>query len=77
VFISVCMSASMNLHKKMLTAIMKATMLFFNTNSSGKNIASWLYKVEPLLDYLTNLLRRNFVKPNKMFFWLKNIVITY
>lgn len=34
-FVSVCVSASMNLHNKMLVGITKATMFFFNTNSSG------------------------------------------
>lgn len=35
-FVSVCMKASMNLHNKMFNAITRATMYFFNTNSSGK-----------------------------------------
>lgn len=37
-FVSVCMKASMNLHNKMFNAITRATMYFFNTNSSGKYI---------------------------------------
>lgn len=36
-FVSVCMKASMNLHNAMFNAITRATMYFFNTNSSGKN----------------------------------------
>lgn len=35
-FVSVCMQASMNLHNNMFNAITKATMNFFNQNSSGK-----------------------------------------
>lgn len=35
-FVSVCMSSSMNLHNKMFNSITRATMRFFNTNSSGK-----------------------------------------
>uniref|UniRef100_A0A2H8TSM5 Putative multidrug resistance-associated protein lethal(2)03659 n=1 Tax=Melanaphis sacchari TaxID=742174 RepID=A0A2H8TSM5_9HEMI len=35
-FVSVCMGASMNLHNKMFNAITRATMYFFNTNSSGR-----------------------------------------
>jgi ATP-binding cassette subfamily C (CFTR/MRP) protein 4 len=35
-FVSVCMKASMNLHNKMFNAITRATMYFFNTNSSGR-----------------------------------------
>lgn len=35
-FVSVCMQASMNLHNNMFNAITKATMNFFNENSSGK-----------------------------------------
>lgn len=35
-FVSVCMKASMILHNKMFNAITRATMYFFNTNSSGK-----------------------------------------
>ncbi|XP_026807199.1 probable multidrug resistance-associated protein lethal(2)03659 isoform X1 [Rhopalosiphum maidis] len=35
-FVSVCMRASMNLHNKMFNAITRATMYFFNTNSSGR-----------------------------------------
>lgn len=35
-FVSVCMQASINLHNKMFSAITRATMYFFNTNSSGK-----------------------------------------
>lgn len=35
-FVTVCMRASMNLHNKMFNAITRATMYFFNTNSSGK-----------------------------------------
>lgn len=35
-FVSVCMKASMTLHNKMFNAITRATMYFFNTNSSGK-----------------------------------------
>lgn len=34
-FVSVCMKASMNLHNKMFYSIIRATMYFFNTNSSG------------------------------------------
>jgi len=40
-FVSVCMKASMNLHNKMFNAITRATMYFFNTNSSGKNISNY------------------------------------
>lgn len=36
-FVSVCMKASMNLHNAMFNSITRATMYFFNTNSSGKN----------------------------------------
>lgn len=35
-FVSVCTKASMILHNKMFNAITRATMYFFNTNSSGK-----------------------------------------
>ncbi|VVC26208.1 Hypothetical protein CINCED_3A017920 [Cinara cedri] len=35
-FVSVCMRASVNLHNAMFTAITRATMYFFNTNSSGR-----------------------------------------
>ncbi|VVC32370.1 Hypothetical protein CINCED_3A012061 [Cinara cedri] len=35
-FVSVCMTASMNLHNKMFNSITRATMRFFNTNSSGR-----------------------------------------
>jgi len=37
VFVSVIMVASKNLHRTMFDAIIRATMLFFNTNSSGNN----------------------------------------
>lgn len=40
-FVSVCMRASMNLHNKMFNAITRATMYFFNTNSSGKNYLNY------------------------------------
>lgn len=35
--VSVSTSASINLHNSMFTAIIRATMYFFNTNSSGNN----------------------------------------
>ncbi|XP_050432547.1 probable multidrug resistance-associated protein lethal(2)03659 isoform X2 [Adelges cooleyi] len=35
-FVSVCMSASINLHNRMFNSITRATMYFFNTNSSGR-----------------------------------------
>lgn len=35
-FVSVCMTASINLHDKMFNALTRATIYFFNTNSSGK-----------------------------------------
>lgn len=35
-FVSICMRASINLHNQMFNAITRATMYFFNTNSSGK-----------------------------------------
>ncbi|XP_050545467.1 probable multidrug resistance-associated protein lethal(2)03659 isoform X2 [Daktulosphaira vitifoliae] len=35
-FVAVCMKASMNLHNKMFNCITRATMYFFNTNSSGR-----------------------------------------
>lgn len=34
-FVSVCMTASINLHDKMFNALTRATIYFFNTNSSG------------------------------------------
>lgn len=34
-FVSVCMKSSMTLHNNMFSAITRATMSFFNTNSSG------------------------------------------
>lgn len=37
-FVSVAISSSVNLHSKMFNAVTKATMHFFNTNSSGNNI---------------------------------------
>lgn len=37
-FVSVCITASINLHKKLFNSIIRATMSFFNTNSSGKKI---------------------------------------
>lgn len=38
IFVSPTMRSSKVLHKNMFNAILKATMLFLNTNSSGKNI---------------------------------------
>uniref|UniRef100_A0A2S2QEN8 Putative multidrug resistance-associated protein lethal n=1 Tax=Sipha flava TaxID=143950 RepID=A0A2S2QEN8_9HEMI len=38
VFVSVCTKSSINLHNKMFNAITRATMYFFNTNSSGRII---------------------------------------
>lgn len=38
IFVSVTMRSSIELHKNMFNAMTKATMSFFNTNSSGKNI---------------------------------------
>jgi len=38
-FVSVLMGASMNLHNNMFNAITRATMYFFNTNSSGNGIS--------------------------------------
>lgn len=35
-FISVCLRASVSLHNQMFNALTRATMYFFNTNSSGK-----------------------------------------
>lgn len=35
VFVSVCTSSSVNLHNKMYNAVTRATMIFFNSNSSG------------------------------------------
>jgi ATP-binding cassette subfamily C (CFTR/MRP) protein 4 len=35
IFVSVCMKSSINLHNNMFNAIVRATMYFFNTNSSG------------------------------------------
>jgi len=35
-FVSVFIGASMNLHTSMFNAITRATMYFFNTNSSGR-----------------------------------------
>ncbi|VVC26205.1 Hypothetical protein CINCED_3A020489 [Cinara cedri] len=35
-FVSVCTTASMNLHTEMFNAITRAPMLFFNTNTSGR-----------------------------------------
>jgi ATP-binding cassette subfamily C (CFTR/MRP) protein 4 len=37
------MKASMNLHNKMFNAITRATMYFFNTNSSGKYIQNKIF----------------------------------
>lgn len=36
--VKICIRASLNLHQMMFSAITRAKMLFFNTNSSGKNI---------------------------------------
>lgn len=36
-FISMCLKASVNLHNLMFNSITRATMDFFNSNSSGKN----------------------------------------
>lgn len=44
-FVSVCMKASINLHNNMFNSITKATMYFFNTNSSGKIITKKLFNV--------------------------------
>lgn len=35
IFVSVCTNASLHLHSRMFNTIIKATMYFFNTNSSG------------------------------------------
>ncbi|XP_050545468.1 probable multidrug resistance-associated protein lethal(2)03659 [Daktulosphaira vitifoliae] len=35
-FVSICMRASMNLHNRMFNSITRATMYFFNSNSSGR-----------------------------------------
>lgn len=37
-FVSVCMTASTNLHDNMFNALSRATIYFFNTNSSGQLI---------------------------------------
>lgn len=37
-FVSVCMKSSMTLHNNMFSAITRATMTFFNTNSSGNKV---------------------------------------
>lgn len=44
-FVSVSMQCSMTLHNKMFNAITKATMHFFNTNSSGKNSSNMASKI--------------------------------
>lgn len=37
VFVSICTSSSVNLHNKMYNAVTRASMIFFNSNSSGNN----------------------------------------
>lgn len=37
IFVTVCTRASLNLHNRMFDAIIRATMHFFNTNSSGNH----------------------------------------
>lgn len=57
-FVSVFMCASKNLHNWMFNAIIRATMYFFNTNSSG-NIMKLKYKYKYLYTRFF-LIRKNF-----------------
>jgi len=41
-FVSVHMKASMTLHNNMFNSLIKATIYFFNTNSSGNYSYKWL-----------------------------------
>eukprot|EP00102_Acyrthosiphon_pisum_P018651 XP_016655861.1 PREDICTED: probable multidrug resistance-associated protein lethal(2)03659 isoform X2 [Acyrthosiphon pisum] len=60
-FVSVIMDSSMNLHNNMFNAITRATMYFFNTNSSGRILNRFTKDVGaideilplPLLDFVT------------------------
>ncbi|XP_026805619.1 probable multidrug resistance-associated protein lethal(2)03659 isoform X1 [Rhopalosiphum maidis] len=60
-FVSVLMSASMNLHNNMFNAIIRATIYFFNTNPSGRILNRFTYDIGaidevllmPLLDFVS------------------------
>lgn len=62
VFVSVIMAVSTNLHRWMFNAIIGATMLFFNTNSSGNdNTYILLYELRSV--YVRHFLSRSNIKP--------------
>lgn len=72
-FVVVCMRASINLHNSMFEAVTRATMYFFNTNSSGER---WqLIPFICLLRFYHNTLMFKFKFPHSFFLTAAMLVV--